>query len=217
VIIGLTMLAVAVAACDEGDGKTLETYDPADYPSQTDPPPTVESFEVGTGIGASVTPTLPAGDPAAAAALFEVSAPWAQGASIDPRYTCDGDDLAPAVSWSGTPGGTSEIALALVDDSEVSEGEPFVHWVIAGLNPGDLAIVEDDVPTGAIQAINFMGNVDYDGPCPPRGDEPHVYRLTAYALSQATGVADGAAAADVLDAIEQATIATADLSATYER
>ena len=224
--------AVALAACDKGDGKTLKPYDPADYPSQTVAPTSaVDSLDAGSdagfdagfdagdgdAIGAPASLSPATADPGGSIETFQVFAPWTQGGTVDVHNTCDGADVAPAVSWTGVPAGTTEIALALVDDTVVNDGEPFVHWAIAGLDPNEIALVEGDLPSGAVQAINFLGNVAYDGPCPPSGDEPHMYRLTAFALGASPGVADSTPAVEFLDAVEKVTLGTADLSATYSR
>jgi Raf kinase inhibitor-like YbhB/YbcL family protein len=214
---GVVATVTVLGACDTGDGKTLQPYDAADYPSQTSPPTSVtESFDV-SGAGME-TPTLaPVTVPAGSTESFAVFAPWQAGAMIDVRNTCDGANIAPALSWGSVPTGTREIAVALVDDSAVSEGQPFVHWVIAGIDPGEIALVEGDVPSGATQALNFFGDVGYGGPCPPPGDDPHLYRLTAYALSAPSGVSDGTPAVEFLDALEPLTLATTDVSGTYGR
>jgi hypothetical protein len=216
-VVGVT----ALAGCDTGDGKQLKPYDPADYPSQTVPPSVEDSVDVAVGgdpLGGALTagsvvdgPESPASEP------FTLAAPWLDGATIDARYTCDGEDLAPALSWGGVPPGTAEIAISMVDDSAVSDGQPFVHWVIGGLDPAEIAVVEGDVPAGSIQALNFFGDVGYGGPCPPPGDEPHVYRLTAYALNQQLELADGDAATEFLATIATISIASTDVTGLYQR
>lgn len=209
--------ALVLAACDTGDGKQLKPYDPADYPSQT-----VATTVPGDTAAELVVPTddVPSsldGELAAGAEPFNLAAPWLDGGDIDPRYTCDGGNLAPALAWGAVPAGTVEIAIALVDDSAVSDGQPFVHWVIAGLDPTEIALAEGDVPPGALQALNFFGDVGYGGPCPPPGDEAHLYRLTAYALNQQLELADGDPATEFLDVIATLTVASTDVTGFYRR
>ena len=123
----------------------------------------------------------------------------------------------PCCSCSRGRAGASGVAISLVDDSAVSDGEPFVHWAISGFDPSEIAVVEGDVPTAAVQALNFFGDVGYGGPCPPIGHEPHLYRLTTYALNQRLGLADGVPAAEFLDIIATLTIASADVTGFYQR
>ena len=200
------------AGCDTGDGKQLKSYDPADYPS-----PVVETTiaeDLGTEF---VVDPAQSGDLEVVDEPFSLAAPWLDGGDIDPRYTCDGLNVSPAVSWGAVPEGTVEIAISLVDDSAVSNGEPFVHWVIGGLDPTEIAVVEGDIPPTAVQALNFLGDVGYGGPCPPTGDEPHLYRLTAYALNQRLELADGVPAAEFLDAIATVMVASTDVTGFYQR
>jgi Raf kinase inhibitor-like YbhB/YbcL family protein len=216
----LAGVVVLAASCDTGDGKQLQPYDPADYPSNTVATTEVDATAQVDEAGelpprASLVPEVPGN--ADATGGFTLTAPWGDGATIDVRNTCDGLDVAPALSWSGVPEGTVEIAISLVDDSAVSEGQPFVHWVIGGLDPADIALVEGDVPPGAVQALNFFGDVGYGGPCPPPGDDAHLYRLTAYALNKPLQLADGTLAIEFLDAIATATIGSTDLTGFASR
>lgn len=210
-MISICALGVIAAGCDTGDGKQLKPFDPADYPAPVVETTIAEELDSGlvvdpTGLG-----------PEIGAEPFSLAAPWLDGGDIDARHTCDGMNVSPAVSWGAVPEGTVEIAISLVDDSAVSEGRPFVHWVIGGLDPTEIAVVEGDVPETAVQALNFFGDVGYGGPCPPVGDEPHLYRLTAYALNQRLELADGVPAAEFLDVIATQMVASVDVTGFYQR
>lgn len=212
----VVLLAGCSTVLDVGDGKQLQDFDPADYPTTTTPT-TVSDTVAGTDLltgDASDGAALP-GD--ANAEAFSVTTAWPDGGAIDVAYTCDGADTAPAVSWGAVPDGTVEIALALVDDSAVSGGQPFAHWVIGGLDPNEIALADGDVPPGSLQALNFFGDIGYGGPCPPSGDEAHVYRLTAYALSQQLEVVNGGLATQFLNVISATAIASTDVTGTYQR
>jgi len=224
-----------LVGCDTGDGKQLKPYDPADYPSQTVPPTVEDEFDIDPttdfdsggldggvdsgGLDGGVDSVLvgDAATPDGTTEPFNLAAPWLDGGDIDPRHTCDGLNVSPALSWGAVPAGTVEIALAMVDDSAVSNGQPFVHWVIGGLDPAEIALAEGDVPLGTPQALNFFGDVGYGGPCPPPGDEPHLYRLTAYALNQQLELADGDLATEFLDTIATLTVASTDVTGFSQR
>ena len=216
-------VVVMLSSCDTGDGKQLQPFDPADYP-QAAPSTTLDTaFDTAFNAGLDGGTILDGDDTRASlpgpevTEAFSLIGPWAPGDAIDPRHTCDGENVAPAISWGGLPDGTVEIAIAMFDDSAVSNGQPFVHWVIGGLDPGEIALAEGDVPAGAVQALNFFGDVGYGGPCPPPGGAPHLYRLTAYALNTRLERADGTLATEFLDAIAIATIRSTDLSGVYQR
>jgi len=208
---------VVLTACDTGDGKQLQPFDPADYPSQTVPPSVEDEFSIDPSVDFDIDPELTTAPTLASIESFAVTAPWLDGGTIDARFTCDGLGVSPALSWGGVPDGTVEIALTLVDDSTVSDGQPFVHWAIAGLDPAEIALAEGDAPLGSLQATNSFGDVGYGGPCPRPGDEPHLYRLTAYALNQQLELADGDGVSEFLDTIAILSIASTDVSGLYQR
>jgi Raf kinase inhibitor-like YbhB/YbcL family protein len=140
---------------------------------------------------------------------FVVTAPWADGGFIDAQYTCKGADTSPAVSWSGVPANTQELAISLVD----LDAENFVHWVVAGLDPASTGIVAGRVPGGAIQAANGFGEAKYGGPCPPDGQ--HKYLLTLYALGSRSKLADGVPAASAIDQLQSGALATALVTGSF--
>lgn len=207
-IVLVTVLALTVGACDTGDGKTLRPVDPDTTTTSTIP------ATVDTGA----LPSLPLDDAVLPGdAALRLYAPWQDGAPIEARYTCDGDDLSPAISWTAPPAGTVELAFSLVDESAAGADGPFVHWAIAGIDPADISLVEGQVPTGAPQATNSFGSLGWAGPCPPTGDPAHVYRLTMYALNQQSELADGTPADEMLGYLEAITIGSTNLTGTYQR
>ncbi len=209
-----------LAGCDTGDGKDLQAFDPADYPSPVVDTTIAEFDELGDlDDGGQFGVDELVGGEAGSVDLEPLSivAPWVDGGVIDIVNTCDGDDLSPALSWGGVPAGTAEIAITMVDDSALNQGQPFVHWAIGGLDPNEIALVEGDVPPGALQGLNFFGDVGYGGPCPPPGDDPHTYRITVYALAQQLEVQDGAPAAEFIDMVNATAFASADVTGSFQR
>src|SRR5688500_1697369 len=67
-----------------------------------------------------------------ATATIRVTSPaFPADAKIPKRhaYTGEGQNVSPAVDWSGVPAGTREIAL-VCDDPDAPRPEPWVHWVV---------------------------------------------------------------------------------------
>ncbi len=218
----LVVTALLVAACDTGDGTELRPPDvpPTLPPLTTDPLTSVALDEL---PGSDVTdPLAPAATgtapptPAGAGDEFELFVPWDDGGPIDPRYGCDGSNASPPITWAGAPDGTIEFAIAFVDETNLSNGRPFIQWVITGLDAARTSLVEDERPVGAREALNFFGDIAYAGPCPAPGDT-NTYRLTVYALNQQLELADGTPAAEMLDAIESAALGAASVTGTRMR
>src|SRR5205085_12691958 len=57
------------------------------------------------------------------------SAAFAEGAAIPNKYTEDGQNVSPPLSWSGAPTQVKEYVL-IVDDPDAPRPQPWVHWVL---------------------------------------------------------------------------------------
>jgi Raf kinase inhibitor-like YbhB/YbcL family protein len=216
-----TVCAVfALSACDTGDGTTLQDpVAPTTLPPIDTTPLESVAIDPTDALLATVAPPDDVAEPPAplpGETGLRLFTPWAEGGPIDARFGCDGSNAAPPLSWSDLPDGTVEVAVALVDESNLSNGRPFVHWVMAGLTPATPGLAEGEVPIGAIQALNFFGNVAYDGPCPTLG-ETNSYRVTLFALNQQVELADGTPATQLLDLIDATAIESASVLGTSTR
>jgi len=99
---------------------------------------------------------------------------------IPARFSCDGDDSSPALSWGDPPAGTRSFALAVVDP----DASNFIHWIIFDLpaSARDLpeGIAQGPDAAGGHQGTNGFGKTGYNGPCPPPGSgHRYVFRLFA--------------------------------------
>ena len=138
------------------------------------------------------------------------------GHAVPRRFTCDGDDLSPALEWSGTPAGTEALALML-DDPDAPSGR-FTHWLVADLPAARTGLDEDEVPNGtAVEGTNDFGRVGYGGPCPPRDRGAHHYQFHLYALAQPLKLERGFTRRDFEKALRGHVLATAVLQGTCER
>lgn len=137
-------------------------------------------------------------DAAVQGASLRVTSPsFDEGGRIPTRFTCDGDEVSPALRWSGVPSGARSVAI-VVDDPD-APGGTFVHWVVTGLPARSGSLAEGAAPKGQAGA--------WKGPCPPSGT--HHYRFAVYALDRAVSAEP--------DAIRDAAIAAGTLTATYSR
>jgi Raf kinase inhibitor-like YbhB/YbcL family protein len=147
--------------------------------------------------------------------MITVTSPaFADGAPIPPRYSCQGQDLAPPLAWSGVPDDAAELAL-VVDDPDAPRGT-YLHWVLFGLDPGLSELAEGRLPAGARQGRNSAGKAAYSGPCPPAGPAHH-YRFTVYALGARLAVPDGGGLDEAIEAIERDAVARGRLTGTFAR
>jgi Raf kinase inhibitor-like YbhB/YbcL family protein len=141
------------------------------------------------------------GAPVAPRTMFVGSEAFGQNI-LPQTYTCHGERVSPPVDWSGAPAGTKSLAL-VVDDSSAPI-TPYIYWLVFDIQPGTTDIQEGALPTGARQALNSMGTIKYDAPC-PRGHS-HWYRFTVYALNRQLTLPNGAPLLAVWTAIANATI-----------
>ncbi len=112
-----------------------------------------------------------------------VSTAFRHDGEIPRKYTCDGDNVSPPLSWGEVPGNTKSLALICDDPDAPHE---FAHWLVYNIPP-DVTVLQEDIPTGeliedrAMQGKNDFGDVGYGGPCPPSGSAHH-YHFILYAL-----------------------------------
>ena len=105
-------------------------------------------------------------------------------------FGCDGGNMSPSLKWTGAPADTKSFAINLYDP-DAPTGSGFWHWVVFNIpvsttslpkNAGD--VKAKLMPDGAIQSRTDYGADGYGGMCPPKGDKPHHYILTVYAVDE---------------------------------
>jgi Raf kinase inhibitor-like YbhB/YbcL family protein len=142
-----------------------------------------------------------------------------KGGEIPSKYTCSGDDVSPALSWSGAPQGTKSFALIL-DDPDAPSGT-FTHWIVFDLPAGAHQLPENvpktgDLSGGGRQGRNDFGRIGHGGPCPPPG-KAHRYFFRLYALNSVLNLPAGASRQEVESAMRAHTIAKAELMGKFAR
>lgn len=155
------------------------------------------------------------------------------GAAMPAKHSCFGDNLSPALAWTGVPEAAQSLLLLLYDldagaDRGASTSLGFAHWIVYNIPLSTSGYAEglpagEALPDGALQGTNdfapfrtageaFLGGapvklVGYDGPCPPGGD--HRYQFHLYALDARLDLPAAATMGQVLEAMEGHVLAEA--------
>jgi hypothetical protein len=142
------------------------------------------------------------------------SSAFKESENIPPKFTCDGENVSPELSWSDFLEGTKTFAL-IVDDPD-APGGTFVHWVVYNI-PSNITSLPEGItlPEGSEQGVNHFGDNNYGGPCPPSGTHRYYFKL--YALDSEVQLKPGAGKRDLLKAMEGHILAETQLMGKYER
>jgi len=149
---------------------------------------------------------------------LELTSPDIQaGQQIPDKFTCNGANISPSLSWSTPPAATKSFALIL-NDRNAPTGS-FVHWVIFDLPPTTLAL-DGSIPAvaqlanGARQGRNDFDNIGYGGPCP---SSEHHYVFMLFALDTKLNLPTGATRAQVDDAMKGHVLSRGKFEAKFHR
>jgi Raf kinase inhibitor-like YbhB/YbcL family protein len=147
---------------------------------------------------------------------------FAHKGEIPARFTCDGEDISPALEWSGLPEGTKSVTLIVDDPDAPDPAAPrmiWVHWVLYNIPPGTAGLAEgvkmQDLPTGTKEGLNDWKRTGYGGPCPPIGRHRYFHKL--YALDVVLPDLGNPTKTDLEKAMEGHILGQAELIGTYQR
>ena len=146
------------------------------------------------------------------------SSAFADGATIPRRYTADGENLSPPLTWNEGPPGTKGYAL-VCEDPDAPSGF-FVHWLVWDIAPMNRELRENlpkaGETNGVLQGENGFGRIGWGGPSPPRG-KPHRYVFRLYAVDEKPPIGAGATRDELEDALEGHVLAEAMVIGMYGR
>jgi hypothetical protein len=146
------------------------------------------------------------------------SSSFKDGEMIPVRYTCEGENLSPQLSWTGIPVGTKSLAI-LCDDPDAPAGD-WVHWVVFNIPPEATELQESfprdkKLNDGSCQGSNDFGKYGYDGPCPPSGTHRYFFKL--YAVDKLLEKDTGITKAELLEEIEGHVLGQVQIKCKYKR
>ena len=159
----------------------------------------------------STVPAVANNTPMADTTLYITSNSFPANGSIPGKYSCEGQNIHPALEVKGTPSATQTLALIL-DDPDAKGG--FVHWVTFNIKPGE-TIMEGGSP--GIEGNNGSGKKGYTGPCPPAGSGVHHYHFRVYALDATLDLPEGADRSQLEAAMKGHILAQGDLVGLYQK
>jgi Raf kinase inhibitor-like YbhB/YbcL family protein len=147
-----------------------------------------------------------------------ISSAFEAGGVIPAKYTCDGQDISPPLSWSDVPAGARSLAL-IADDPDAPRGT-WVHWVAWNL-PMDARSLSEGIPKQSSlsnqmqQGMTDFKKPGYGGPCPPSGTHRYFFKL--YALDTVLNLPAGTTKGNLEKAMQGHILGQAELMATYQR
>jgi Raf kinase inhibitor-like YbhB/YbcL family protein len=167
----------------------------------------------------------------AAHSKFVLSSPDSKlAAKVPEEYTanvfgCSGGNMSPPLQWSGAPAGTKSYVVTLFDPDEHGDPSGWWHWIVYNLPASVTSLTKGAgvehssvFPAGTQQGRTDLGNDAYHGPCPDKGDPPHRYTFTVYALNiEKVDVPPDSSGAMVVSTAREHVVGTAVFIAHYGR
>ncbi len=151
------------------------------------------------------------------------SSAFGEGETIPQRYTAEGAEISPPLSWSGLPEGTRELAL-LCEDPDAPFPKSFVHWIaygiptnLSGLPEGLAHEAEVRSPLVLRQGQNSKTKNGFTGPLPPFFHGPHRYFFRLFALNSPSNLHPGANREELVACLNGKVIGEARLIGHYTR
>ncbi|MBB6249960.1 YbhB/YbcL family Raf kinase inhibitor-like protein [Nitrospirillum iridis] len=159
-----------------------------------------------------------------APATLRLSSPaFTDGARMPRRHAGGGvgDNLSPALTWTGVPAGTAALALVM-QDPDAPLPRPATHLLATGIATSRKSFEEGElcpqVGNGLTLGRGLFGRVGYAGPRPVRGHGPHRYVFQLLALEHPLALPELPSLGDLLAALTpQTVLAWGALTGTYER
>jgi Raf kinase inhibitor-like YbhB/YbcL family protein len=145
-----------------------------------------------------------------------VKSAFADGGTMDQRYSEYADGVSPPLSWNAVPGAKSYAII--LEDPDAKPLKPFVHWLAWNI-PANVTQLPEGLqeqprltePAGVLQGRTTRGSIGYYGPKPPVGDPAHHYHIQVLALDTMLDVPFGADRDKVMAAVSGHVLAKGEI------
>jgi Raf kinase inhibitor-like YbhB/YbcL family protein len=143
---------------------------------------------------------------------------FTSGLPIPAQFSCDGQNISPALEWTEPPAAAKSLVLIL-DDPD-APGRTWNHWLVFNIPPSSRGFAEavptnDQLEDGSVQGITSAGSHGYQGPCPPSGTHRYFFKL--YALDITLPLDSNATKDDVEKAMDGHILASTEFMGTFSR
>jgi hypothetical protein len=154
--------------------------------------------------------------------LALTSTTFADGENLPPRCAGRpvGDDVSPALAWSGIPAAAEDLLLVM-EDPDAPLPRPVVHMLVTSIDPTRSGFAEGALSEGVDPAIRFavgtFSRRGYHGPRPVPGHGPHRYIFQLFALKRRLEFDRQTSIATILAAATDQVLARGRIVGLFER
>ncbi len=141
----------------------------------------------------------------------------ADGGQLPAEYTCDGASATLPLDWGGAPAGTQSFAVIM--HHVASPTDIHWYWMLYDIPADTTSLPKNTAGIGTLGPNSVNGKASYTPPC-SKGPGPKIYIYTVYALSAQPQLSASTSQVNrdtLLAAIQDITLASAELSVTYTR
>lgn len=147
---------------------------------------------------------------------------FGDGEAIDLDFVftgCGGKNRSPQLAWRGAAAETKSFAITCFDP-DAPTGSGYWHWLAFDIPASTTSVAAgsgtNQSPAGGRSGYTDFSVSSYCGPCPPKGDGPHRYVFTVYALDvESLGADEGTTGATVIFQMRGHVLASAALVARF--
>lgn len=144
--------------------------------------------------------------------MIITSTSFSNGGTIPPKYSRQGGDISPPLTFSDMPTGVKGLAL-ICHDPDAPRANGWTHWVVWNIAPTTLCFVDGGVPEYVVQGTTDWGETKWGGPQPPSGTHRYIFYL--YALDTTLDLPVTTGRASLERAMQGHIVATATLTGLF--
>lgn len=141
------------------------------------------------------------------------SSVFKNGERVPKKYTCEGPNISPPLSFHNVPAEAKSLVL-MVEDPD-AEAKPWVHWLVFNIPATAKEFDEGSIAEGSTEGLCNGNTFGYEGPCPPENEHKYLFKL--YALNKILGIPAESDRKVVWREMEGNIISEATLTGIYEK